>query len=242
VYLASNPPRVTSLTLLPRAILQTVFIVLLCELAGGPDLRHYALIGTVALTITLSTMVAIADVPSLDKWSGTFWRIRIGRLGPFTVFLLRSWPYPVAGLCTGVVTLFVVAPFEDRDLLGPRLLPALLCFALLAVTTSAAGLAGAAFAVGRRADVLVGNLLAYLTMLGCGGVVPPGRVGWIDVVGAVLPMRHGLAAIRALPAVRPFVGHLCAEAAVGALWFALAWALIRVQAHRARSNGSDDYA
>jgi ABC-2 type transport system permease protein len=242
MYLASNPPRVTTMTLLPRAILQTVFILLLCELAGGAPLRRYALVGAVALTITLSTMVAIADVPGNDKWSGTFWRIRIGRLTPFTVFLLRSWPHPVTGLCTGVVTLCAVAPFEDRELFGPSLPPTLLCFALIAITTSAAGLAGAAFAVGRRADVLVGNLLAYLTMLGCGGVVPPGRVGWIDVVGTVLPMRHGLAAIQALRADRPVVGQLCAEVAVGAAWLVLAWALIRVQAHRARSSGSDDYA
>lgn len=241
-YLASNPPRVMAMTLLPRAILQTVFIILLADLAGGRELRRYAFIGAVALTITLSTMVGIADVPSNDRWSGTFWRIRTGRLAPFTVFALRSWPYPVTGFCTCVVTLVVVAPVAGVSPMDPALLQFLPSFAVLAVTTSAAGLAGAAFAVGRRADVLVGNLLAYLTMLCSGAVLPPGHVRWVDSLGSVLPMRHGLAAVRAGQVGQPFIAEFLLEVAVGAGWLAVAWVLVGVQAHRARLTGNDNYA
>jgi hypothetical protein len=240
-YLTANPVRVSAITLLPRAILQTVFIVLLGELAGGGELRRYALAGATALTITLSTVVGITEVPSSDKAYGTFWRIRFGRLAPFTVFLLRSWPQPVVGFCISVITLFAVAPFDPGATIGQAavLLP---CFALLALTTSAVGLAGAAFAVGRRADVLVGNVLAYLTMLGSGAVIPPGRSHWVDAMGALLPMRHGLTAARAWQAGLPFAGELAAEVAVGAGWFVVAWVLVTYQVHRARTTGDDDYA
>jgi ABC-2 type transport system permease protein len=240
-YAANTPLRVTAMTLLPRAILQTVFVVLLADLTGGREPHRYAIVGATALTLTLSTMVGIADVPATDKGYGTFWRIRTGRLAPFTVFLLRSWPYPFIGVCTAVTTLLIVAPFDPAATVG-HLSVLLPCFVLLALTTSSAGLAGAAFAVGRRADVLVGNLLAYLTMLCSGAVIPPGRNTWIDSIGSFFPMRHGLAAIHALEAGQRSTGQLAAEAMVGAAWFLIAWTLVAFQVRRARSSGHDDYA
>jgi ABC-2 type transporter len=241
-YLEDNPPWITATAILPRAVLQTVFVMLLCQFVGGAQLRHYVSVGAVALTLMLSTTAGIADVPTTDKGSGTFWRIRTGQLAPFTVFVLRSWPYPVIGFTTAVLTLVFVAPASGIVWLGPPLVPLLLCLALLALTTSAIGLAGAAFAVGRRADVLVGNLLAYLTMLSSAAVIPSGRIPWVDLLGNVLPMRHGLAAIRASQAHEPFAAQLGAEVVVGAGWLAVAWILIRIQVHRARVSGHDDFS
>jgi hypothetical protein len=241
-YQQDNPPWIVATTLLPRAVLQTVFVLLLCQFVGGPQLRQYVSLGAVALTMTVSTTTGIADVPITDKGAGTFWRVRTGILAPFTVFVLRSWPYPVVGFATAVVTLAVVAPMAGIVWLGPPLVPLLLCLALVSLTTSAIGLAGAAFAVGRRADVLVGNLLAYLTMLSSAALVPPGRIPWVDTLGSLLPMRHGLAAIRASQAHQPFAGHLGAEVAVGAGWLAVAWILVRIQVHRAHVHGHDDFS
>jgi ABC-type multidrug transport system permease subunit len=241
-YLRDNPPLILVATHLPRAILQTVFAILLCQFVGGPQLRNYASLGAVALTMMMSTTVGIADVPTTDKSAGTFWRIRTGKLSPFTVFVLRSWPYPVVGFALAVVTLAALAPTFGIVRLGPPLAPLLLCLALLALTTSAIGLAGAAFAVGRRADVLVGNLLSYLTMLCSTALVPAGRIWWVDLLGSVLPMRHGLAAIRASQAHQPFAAELGTEALVGAGWLAVAWILIRIQVHRAHVHGHDAFS
>jgi hypothetical protein len=231
-YLATNPLRIIAMTMVPRAVLQSVFLILLGELIGGPDARRHAFIGAVALTLTLSTTVGIADVPSSDKWSGTFWRIRIGWLSPFAVFLLRSTPYPVVGLGTAVVTSLITAPLVGMAWAIPQMLALFPWLALLAVTTSTAGMAGAALAVGRRADVLVGNLVVLL---------PPGQNSWVDVLGSVLPMRHGLVAFSRLQAGRPFAAELGLEVVVGACWFGAAWILVQVQAHRARSKGHDNF-
>lgn len=241
-YLGNNPPRIVVMTLLPRAILQTVFFSLIGQLAGGEEGRRYAFVGAVAFTITLSTIVGITEVPSDDKWSGTFWRVRIGRLAPFTVFILRSWPYPVVGFATAVATLLAIAPIMGADGTGPRLVSLVPCLALLAVTTAAAGLAAAAFSVARRADIIVSNLIAYVILLCSGALVPPGRLTWLDMLGDFLPMRHGLLAMRALQARQPFAAELGLEVAVGACWLAAAWVLVRVQAYRARAAGHDEFA
>jgi ABC-2 type transport system permease protein len=240
-YLAINPPRVVALTLLPRAILQTVFFGLLGRLVGGDELRWYAFVGAATFTMTLSTTVAIAEVPGQDKWSGTMWRIRTGMLAPFTAFVLRSWPYPVVGFGLAVLTWLVAAPMVGVGWPVAQLIPLLPCLAVVALSSSTIGLAGAAFAVGRRADILVGNLLAYAMLLCSAALLPPGRIGWADALGQVIPMRHGLAAIRAIQEHRPFATELVAEVAVGAGWLAVAWALVRVQLYRARLHGHDDF-
>lgn len=240
-YLSVNPLRITAVTIAPRAVLQTIFIVLLCQLVGGEELRRYAFLGAVTLTLPMTTMVGIVDVPANDKWSGTFWRIRTGRLSPFAVFVVRSWPYPVVGFGLTVLVFLVAAPAVGPAGSGPQLLLLVPGLALLAVTTSAAGLAGAAFAVGRRADVLVGNLFAYLMMLCSGAVLPAGRVRWVDLLGGILPMRHGLAAMRAMQAHQPFAADLAEEAAIGATWLVVASLLIWIQARRARTSGHDEF-
>jgi ABC-2 type transport system permease protein len=112
----------------------------------------------------------------------------------------------------------------------------------MAVTATAAGSAVAAVAVGRRADVLFGNALAYLTMASTGALIPVGRIASLDAVGSVLPLRNGILAVRAVVDGAPWAGHLLAELAVGAGWAVLAWLLYAAQTRRARRLGIDDFA
>jgi ABC-2 type transport system permease protein len=100
----------------------------------------------------------------------------------------------------------------------------------------------AAPAVGRRADVLFGNVLAYLTVACCGALIPAGRVALLDAVGTVLPLRNGILAVRAVVDGAPWAGHLLAELAVGAGWALLGWILYAAQTRRSSRLGIDDFA
>ncbi|MFJ2638304.1 ABC transporter permease [Streptomyces sp. NPDC087511] len=239
-FRVENPPRIVLTALLPRAVLQCLFFTVLGQVVGLTDLA-FAFVGSLAVILTLSGAVAVMDVPMLDKWSGTFYRIRSGRLSPFAVFLVRSLPYTALGLLYTVVAMLVVAPLTGLTHTLPDLLPWLPVYLLMAWTVSAAGLAGAALAVGRRADGFAGNLLAYLVLLASGVLLPPGRLPWVDVLGTVLPARNGLLAIRAGMAGEPWAWHLLAEAVTGLGWLALAWAVVAWQVRRARAGGGDDF-
>ncbi|MBQ0983203.1 ABC transporter permease [Streptomyces sp. F63] len=240
-FRVENPPVIVLTALLPRAVLQCLFFTVLGRVIGLAD-PAFAFIGSLAVILTLSGAVAVMDVPMLDKWSGTFYRIRGGRLPAFPVFLVRSLPYTGLGLLYCVVAMVVVAPLTGLTGTLPALLPWLPVYLLMAWTTSAAGLAGAALAVGRRADGLAGNLLAYLVLLASGVLLPPGRLPWVDALGTVLPVRNGLLAVRSGMAGEPWAGHLLAEAAVGAAWLLLAWLVVAWQVRRARAGGGDDFA
>jgi ABC-2 type transport system permease protein len=226
---------------LPRAVLQCLFFTLLGRALGGGQGEEYAFIGALAAVQTLSCAVAICDVPMLDKWSGTFYRIRIGRLSPTLVFFARALPHVLLGFTSTVACLLIVAPLIGRFELVPRLLPALPMYLLMAFTIAVAGLACAALAVGPRADVLVGNVLAYLMLLTGGVFVPQGRLPIVDALGAVLPVRHGIEGVRALLSGRPWSGAMLTEELIGCVWGSAAWTLVSLQVRRAYRDGTDDF-
>jgi ABC-type multidrug transport system permease subunit len=240
-FLANNPPRVIAVTTGSRAVFQTLFFTLLGQLAGGADHKRYAFVGATAVVMCIMTTVCIADVPALDKWQGTFWRLRSAQVPPFVVFAIRALPYPAAGVVLATVAVLVAGPLAGLPRLTIDLLPQLPLYGLMAATSAAAGLAAGALAVGKRADVLVGNLLSYTILLTSGAFLPPDRIAWLDPLGQVLPMTHGLAAVHQALEGRPWAGSALAEAAVGAGWAALAWAVVTVQVQRARRTGHDDF-
>jgi hypothetical protein len=245
-FAAANPALTFLATYGSRAVFQTAFFALLGETAAGADQRRYAFIGATAVTSSLMTVVAIADVPALDKWEGTSWRLRLGRPHTFVLVLLRVAPYPAAGLLLTVIAIAVAGPLLGLSATSLDLLALLPLYTVIAMTSAATGLAGAALAVGKRADVLVGNALAYVILLTSGALIPPARLPLLDAVGTVLPIRHALSALRALVAGQPWnsalvIDHVIAEMAVGASWLTVAWAVTMIQLRRVYRSGYDNF-
>jgi ABC-2 type transport system permease protein len=240
-YRAVNPPLVVASTTVPRMVLQTLFFTLLGGVIAGPGQREYVFIGALALAMTTTNAIGVANVLVTDKQSATFWRIRTGRLPPAAVFFVRASPYPVVGFVLLLVAAVVVALITGLTGLAVDLVPLLGLYALISCSMTAAGLAASSLAVGKRADVLAANLLAYVMILTSGAIVPPGRLPWVDAIGSVLPIRHGLLAIRAALAGQPWVGQAIAELLVGVGWAGVAVAVIVVQTRRAHRNGHDDF-
>jgi ABC-2 type transporter len=241
-FLAANPAPIWLATSLPRVVLQCLFFALLGRIAGGEPGEQYAFIGATVVTLTLSTLVGICDVPMAEKWYGTSYRLQLGVLRPATTVLLRTIPWVVEGVVSALVCIVVVGPLLGRFALTGALLAATPLLVLMALTSAAAGAAAASFAVGRRADVLVGNAFAYLTIATTGALVPAGRLPVLEAIGTVLPLRNGLLAIRAYVSGGAWVAHALAELAVGLGWAVVAWAAYRIQFARASRLGLDDYA
>jgi ABC-2 type transport system permease protein len=241
IHLTAVPWSITVTTQWPRAVLQCLFFTLLGRVAGGEYGQRFAFIGSLAAITTLHTVVAVCDVPAGDKWQGTFVRLRLGVLAVPNVYAVRTAPILldatiVLGLC-----LLVVGPATGEVLVSIALLPTLPIFMLMMCTSACAGLAVAAPAVSRNADVFVGNALSYLTIAAAGCFIPAGRLPWLDTLGSVLPVRHGLAAIRATQMGRTWHRQVLLEFLVGLTWGGIAWVLYRRQVTRARDSGADDF-
>jgi hypothetical protein len=240
-YLAANPPLILLSTMIPRAVFQCLFFTLLGGVAAGESGREFAFIGSVAMVMMLSTLVGVCDVPMLEKWSGTFFRIQLGVLRPAVTYFVRTLPWVAEAVVTATVCVVVVGPLTGQADTAVALLGRLPLFCLIAVTSASAGTAAAAFAVGRRADVLIGNAFAYVSTVAAGILVPIGTIPRLDIIGMFLPMRNGLHAIRNSLEGRPWLGNACAEVVVGAAWLLVAWLAYHHQSGRSRRLGIDDY-
>lgn len=238
---ANLPPATLLAATLPRGVLQIVFFTTLATVLVGPEHREYAFVGALVLALSGTNALDVISVPLADKAYSTFWRVRTGVVPVTTVLVARSLPYLLVGFCLFLVEAAIAAPLLGQTALAVRMLPWLWIFMVMTGTFGILVLATAALTISKRADVLAPNVLAYLTLLGSGAVVPPGRVGWIDAIGSVLPMRHGLAAVHAAMAGRPWLGELGLELLVGAGCAGLAVLVIRIQSYRASRHGHDDF-
>ncbi|GIJ43669.1 hypothetical protein Val02_05550 [Virgisporangium aliadipatigenens] len=241
-FLTMNPPSIVATALLPRAVVQTLFFTVLGGVLSGADGRRFAFVGGLAMSLVAVLIGDVGEVPVADKWAGTFGRLRTGVLHPFVLFVVRCWPYPVTATALTAVTIVCVGPLTGQSGLVLPLLSWLPVYLLMALTSAATVLAAALLALGRRAELLATNAVSFGILLAGGVFLPPGRVPVVDAVGTVLPIRHGLLALRAGLDGRPFAGELAAEALVGAGWLLVAFVVTVVQARRAHRLGIDDFA
>jgi ABC-2 type transporter len=240
LYRADNPARVEFTTDAPRVILQCIFFTLAGRLVSGPSGAAYAFAGCVAYAACTRTIIYCCDVPMTDKWAQTYYRLQVGAVRPWAVYLCRALPYAVSGILSSALVLAVGGPILGLSHESVRLLPLLPVYALTACTTTAFGLAVAGLAVGRSADVLLGNLAAYF-LLATAGVVAPVTAGtrWLADLGYLFPLQHGLIAIHAQLAGRPWGGQVALEAGLGACWTGIAVLVMRTRDAAAFRGGSE---
>lgn len=240
-YVSLYPPSIVLLTIVPRVLLQVAFISYLGYYAGGADGRIFAFVGAACHIMTTATVAKGADAILDERVHGTMYRVRLGVLSVPSTVAARWLVYAAEGFCASLVAILVLSiPFGGTDLLA-RLLVATPLIALLALTTSAFGMAVGSFALSYRADVLIVNFATYAMLLLC-GIAAPTHIftvfGW--ELPRALPLTNGLLAVRATVDGQPWLGYALWEIIVGVAWAAVAVALLARQDRRARRLGADD--
>ena len=240
-FRAVYPPRIYLLTTLPRAILQVGFFALVGEFAAGEAGREFALVGASAHVIVLATVVRGPDVLVDERTMGTLQRLRLGVLPLPAVAAARWWVYTLAGVVDALVALTVVGLALGETSLVLSVLAAAPLLLLVAVTTSALGLAIAAASLTKRVDFVLSNVGSYATLVFCGAVAPITAFAEpLETIVRAIPLTNGLLAIRAVVAGEAWLGFAALELAVGTAWAAVAVLVLHVQARRGRALGTDE--
>lgn len=240
-HFAENPWRISLTTMWPRALLQCLFFTMIGRVVGGEDGQAYTFVGSVAIIMTLFTLAQICDSPMRDRQSATFYRLRAGRLPVPVIYVIRAWPVVAEAVVLAAVCVVAIGLATGQGELALQLLALFPIYLLMALTSAAAGLTAAAAGLFGRAgsDIIVGNLGMYLIIAASGAMIPPGRVGWLDAIGTVVPMRHGISATHDHLAGRPWLGDVLAELAVGASWAIAGLAVYSWLTHRVRVTDHD---
>jgi len=235
------PPAAVVFATVPKGVLQIVFFTVLGGVVAGPDQRQYAFVGGLALALTTTNVVTVISVPFADKYFSTFWRIRTGDVPAVVVLYARAVPYLLVAFGLFIVEAAIAAAILGLEGLAVRVLPWLWIFAIMACGYAMLGIAAATLTIAKRADALAPNVLGYLTMLCSGAFLPPGQVRWVDAIGSVLPVRHGLAAVHAAMDGGPWARQALLELTICLVSAVLGLFAVRVQARRATRYGHDDF-
>lgn len=229
-----------------RLIMQVIFFALIGRLLGSRDAVAFLLVGNaVAVTALEASVVILITVGERRK--GTLPILVAAPSTPFTGFLGQGVNWPVTGVVSATVTLFGVAPLLGVPLPWPRALLAVPLIALVAVSSYLFGLFVGALVLRRMTVQWLALNLSYLGIMTICGVNVPVDF-WpapVQALATVLPVTHGLLAVRALLDGDPLVSllpHLAAEAAVGAGWLLAAALAFRRFIETGRRDGTIELA
>jgi len=236
--------RTWALAWLVRLLCQVSMFALIGRVVGA-DRTAYLLVGNSVFIAATSVMLVCATT-ALERNAGTLPLLIAAPGQTFTVFVGRSTEWILDGVACSSISLFGLAPAFGVHLPMPA---ALLAIPAIAVTTVAIycfglTLGGLALRVVHLRS-LVTNAGALSLMVLTGVQVPTSF--WpagLRAVAQVLPLTHGLEAVRALVAGRSIVhagGEVLLEAAVGALWLAVAYLVFLRFGERGRRDGSIEF-
>ena len=223
-----------------RVIAQVAFYTLVGRAAGTEDAVRFILIGNIAVLPCLEATIVVVSVTN-ERMTGTLPLLVIAPANPVAVYLGRGVQWLVTGFASSAITLLVAPPLLGLPLPFPRLLGVLPLLFLIGLSSYcyACFLAGLSFRWVGLEFVLV-NVGYLVVMAFCGVNVPATFWPWeIRLCADVLPVTHGLVAVRALLAGAPSGAVLASaadEALVGAAWLAVA----ALSFHRVLARGRRD--
>jgi hypothetical protein len=200
----------------PRAVLQAGFFTALGVTVAGTS-RGVAFTGAIAFVITLSTVTRLPQVLAVDAIFDTVDALRAGRLPVFGIALIRSWVWLVEGVGCALAVVLVLGPAIVGWSGTLRLLALSPVLAVVAAATAGIGLTIAAVTLVRRFDTLLGNVATYL-LLAVSGVIAPDE----GPIGRLLPLSHGIVALRLGLRGQPWTGAATAALGAGLPWLAVA--------------------
>ena len=231
---------------LGRVVTQVMFFALIGLLLGDADAVRFLLIGNAVMIAASESLMTVAST-TWERRAGTLPLLIASPTSPLVVFIGRSVQWLPSGTSSATVAFFVVAWVFGIDLPWPQ---ALLVPALIAVVSISAYLFGSFLGalVLRAMDArnVVSNIAIWSMMAICGVNVPTDF--WprgVQAVASLLPVTHGLQAVRdlldgaAAPVVLQGVGL---ELLVGAGWLMLALLSIQRLIDHGRRTGTIEYA
>ncbi len=229
-----------------RVVAQVAFFALIGRLLASTEQLHYLLLGNVVMLAAISGMTAVATT-TWERMTGTLPLLVAAPSSHISVFIARSLENVIDGLLTAVAAFVIIAPLFGFPVPLPHALMALPVLTLVTVTTFAlATFLGALVLRAMGTRNVVSNIV-YLTMMAICGVNVPVEFwpNWVEVVASLLPLTHGLKAIRAIfdgATLPTTVPQILAEAIVGASWFAVAVLAFRHFVNSGRRDGTIEFA
>jgi ABC-2 type transport system permease protein len=192
---------------------------------------EFFVVGNAVAISSLGGIFGMAMTIGGERWTQTLSSILVTPANRLALFLGRALPNIANGIFVSAVG-FVVGWLLLDFSLAPTEIPVI---ALIVVVTSFActafGTMIGAFGLRGRDVFFFANLVIFIFLLFCGVNVPVDSLpGWMQAVGRILPLTHGIDAARQIAegaSLGDVSGLIGTEAGIGACYAALAYGLLR---------------
>jgi ABC-2 type transport system permease protein len=229
-----------------RLVFQVVFFTLIGAVVGGATTIDYLLVGNVVAVAALEATAVVVSMVR-EKWYGTLALVLASPGSPTAALVAGNLNWPVTGLLSASVTMLVAVLVFGVPVTVGGVLLALPLVLVCALSAFCYGSAIAVVVLRFPSFNFTAMNVAYLSLMAFTGVNVPTSF-WppvIQWVVQILPITHGLSAVRAVLAGAPLsgvLGQVLAEIAVGLGWLLLAVVSIHRFVARGRRDGGLDFA
>jgi ABC-2 type transport system permease protein len=230
---------------LARLLCQVAFFALIGRLIGPREVTTFLVVGNGVFVSAQAVLLTVSST-AWERFTGTFPLLVAAPGALFTVFAGRSVQWMLDGVACATVSLFAMGPLFGVALPMPSALVAVPLVVLVGASVYGFALVlGGLVLRAMELRSMVANLAVFFLMLFTGVQVPV--TFWprgIELMSNVLPMTHGLQAVRSLlAAAEPteIARQAGLEAAVGFGWLFVAALVFRLLAEGGRRNGSIEF-
>jgi ABC-2 type transport system permease protein len=225
-----------------NVVSQVTFFALLGKLIGSEEQFQFLLIGYALASGCYQANIA-CTASTWDRWDGTYPLLVIAPASLVPAIVGRTSPWLIGGAASSTLALVIVHIAFGLPVAWPEilLLPAFVlvcCFGSFALATAVGSI------IARRPEVrnFTHRLITIAIMTFSGVGVPVAFwPGWIEALAQILPVTHGLTAVRQLlagEASSATLEQLALEVLVGIGWLTVAAVLIDRLADGGRRDGS----
>lgn len=226
----------------PRILLQTLFFVYLAMAAGGDQLARFALIGNAVQMAVFMAVLSMEEVIKSEKWNNTFQYMIVSPSSWFPMMLGKSVSYYGDAIFSAAISFAVLIPLLHIQISLVNLLRSVPLILITIASASALGWLIGAISLPVRWGYMFGNWFAYAMIIFCGVNIPFTALSpFVQIVGNILPVTHGLLAIRAIidgaaySSILPWLGE---EVLIGIIYGGIAWWMFSYRLRVTRKNGS----
>jgi ABC-2 type transport system permease protein len=232
-------------TMLGSPLFQILFFAYLGRYSGVED-DTFFVVGNAVQVSAMAGVYGMTMTIANERYLGTLAPLLASPANRPALFLGRALPQIANGLIVSIFGFVVGLLLLDFHLTAASL-PALALVVVVTVCSCTAfGMLLGSFGLRARDVFFISNVVYFLMLLFCGVNVPFDTLpGWMQAVGDALPLTHGIEAARSIAggaSLDSVSGLVAKEAAIGAIYAALAYGLFRWFELESRRTASLDRA
>ncbi|MDR1404932.1 MAG: ABC transporter permease [Candidatus Methanoplasma sp.] len=221
------------------------FFAALSEYIGNPEVTvSFVVIGNAVQSVAATTLYSVAEIPGVEKHTGTLGALIQSPSSLFSVFLGMS----AFGILTGIFAMFVSLgyaafvfgiSFASCNFLSVGVILLLTCLSL----TGLGMLLGSA-GIRLRTAAIIANIFAYIGLLISGVNFPVSYLpDWVQAVSYCMPLTYAVEAVRGavdgaslIDLYRP----ICMMILLGTVFMIIAWFSFKFFEESSRNSGKTD--